>query len=99
MFPLLPLSSDAGSPHERLGSDAGSSRIRTRRDSVTSSRPSSPANGPPLTGTLAVIKAQTLRRSRPRNKKTGDASAAKFAQSLEMGAPSPPKRQRTEEHD
>nr|GAT44223.1 predicted protein [Mycena chlorophos] len=101
MFPLLPLSSDAGSPHERLGSDAGSSRIRTRRDSVTSSRPSSPANGPPLTGTLAVIKAQTLRRSRPCNKKTGVASAAtgKFAQSLEMGAPSPPKRQRTEEHD
>nr|GAT44204.1 predicted protein [Mycena chlorophos] len=102
MLPLLPPSSDAGSPHERLGSDAGSSRLRTRRDSVTGSRPSSPSTGPPLTGTLAVIKAQAfgaLRRSRPRNKKAGEASAAKVAQSIDMGAPSPSKRQRTEEHD
>ncbi|KAJ7630959.1 anaphase-promoting complex, cyclosome, subunit 4-domain-containing protein [Roridomyces roridus] len=104
---LPPLAiSDSGSPH----SDGDSiSHSRRRRGSVLAahSRSTSPSGAPPLSGTLAVIKAQAfgaLRRTRARTKKTADGPAKTAfdvleARGIEMGVPSSSKRQRTEESD
>ncbi|KAJ6575134.1 hypothetical protein B0H19DRAFT_628748 [Mycena capillaripes] len=116
MLPILPpLSmSDSGSQHDRGSSDGdsnsyGHSRVRPRRDSAISppSRSTSPSAVPPLSGTLAVIKAQAfgaLRRTRARTKKTSDAPAKTAmdlleARGIELPASSGSKRQRTEETD
>ncbi|KAJ6519838.1 hypothetical protein C8R45DRAFT_37754 [Mycena sanguinolenta] len=120
VLPILPpLSmSDNGSQQDRGSSDGdcnsyGPSRPRRRRDSVISppSRSTSPSTVPPLSGTLAVIKAQAfgaLRRTRARTKKTS--VPAKTALDVlearginmgvsSMGVSSSSKRQRTEESD
>jgi len=111
---LPPLSvSDSGSQHERGSSDGDSgsyshSRLRSRRGigPARSSRTPSPIP-PPLSGTLAVIKAQAfgaLRRTRARTKKTSD-GAAKVAidvleaRGIEMGVSVGSKRQRTLSED
>ncbi|KAJ6509555.1 anaphase-promoting complex, cyclosome, subunit 4-domain-containing protein, partial [Mycena vitilis] len=116
MLPILPplTMSDNGSQHDRGSSDGdsnsyGHSRVRPRRDSAISppSRSNSPSTVPPLSGTLAVIKAQAfgaLRRTRARTKKTSDAPAKTAqdileARGIEMGVSSGSKRQRTEESD
>ncbi|KAJ7786331.1 hypothetical protein B0H16DRAFT_1295116, partial [Mycena metata] len=115
-LPILPpLSiSDGGSQHDRASSDGdsnsyGHSRVRPRRDSAISppSRSSSPSAAPPLSGTLAVIKAQAfgaLRRTRARTKKPSDVPAKTAldvleARGIDMGVSSGTKRQRTEESD
>ncbi|KAJ7071011.1 anaphase-promoting complex, cyclosome, subunit 4-domain-containing protein, partial [Mycena amicta] len=103
VLPILPplAASESGSPHDHASSDGDSSsypRLRTRRDSAIS-RSSSPSSATPLSGTLAVIKAQAfgaLRRTRARNKKPIGASG-KAAGGMQMGAPSANKRPRTEE--
>ncbi|KIY71614.1 hypothetical protein CYLTODRAFT_418679 [Cylindrobasidium torrendii FP15055 ss-10] len=88
--PPLALSDKTGSPHEGGSDDGGaniypsaSQRLRTRRggDAVLGrhSRSPSPDSGAPLSGTLAVIKAQAfgaLRRTRARSKKTDSAQVA-----------------------
>ncbi|KAF8216224.1 hypothetical protein K438DRAFT_2008397 [Mycena galopus ATCC 62051] len=121
-LPILPpLSmSDNGSQQDRGSSDGdsnsyGPSRLRPRRDSVISppSRSTSPSTVPPLSGTLAVIKAQAfgaLRRTRARTKKTSvpaktaldvlEARGIDIGVSrVDMGVSSGSKRQRTEESD
>ncbi|KAJ7487618.1 anaphase-promoting complex, cyclosome, subunit 4-domain-containing protein [Mycena galericulata] len=115
-LPILPpLSiSDNGSQHDRGSSDGdtnsyGHPRLRPRRDSAVAppSRSTSPSAVPPLSGTLAVIKAQAfgaLRRTRARTKKTSDVPAKTAldvleARGIEMGVSSGSKRQRTEESD
>jgi hypothetical protein len=118
MLPILPPLSmgDSGSHHDRGSSDGdsnsyGHSRLRPRRDSTIAisppSRSASPSAAPPLSGTLAVIKAQAfgaLRRTRARTKKPSDAPAKTAmdvleARGIEMGAPSGAKRQRTEDSE
>ncbi|PFH54493.1 hypothetical protein AMATHDRAFT_134663 [Amanita thiersii Skay4041] len=90
--PLLPgipnlLPSDSCSVHDRGSSDENSTpysnaRLRSRRSAAPSRSSRSPSPGPPpLSGTLAVIKAQAfgaLRRTRARTKKTSE-GAAKMA--------------------
>ncbi|KAJ7783806.1 anaphase-promoting complex, cyclosome, subunit 4-domain-containing protein [Mycena maculata] len=115
-LPILPpLSiSDNSSQHDRGSSDGDSNsyghpRLRPRRESVVDppSRSTSPSSVPPLSGTLAVIKAQAfgaLRRTRARTKKTSDGPAKTAldvleARGIEMGVSSSSKRQRTEESD
>ncbi|KAJ7181678.1 anaphase-promoting complex, cyclosome, subunit 4-domain-containing protein [Mycena crocata] len=116
-LPILPpLSmSDSGSQHDRGSSDGDSNsyghpRLRARRDSAISppSRSTSPSSvPPPLSGTLAVIKAQAfgaLRRTRARTKKPSDAPTKTAmdvlqARGIEMGSSTGSKRQRTEESD
>ncbi|KAJ6610892.1 hypothetical protein B0H10DRAFT_2058473 [Mycena sp. CBHHK59/15] len=116
-LPILPpLSmSDNGSQPDRGSSDGDSNsygpvRLRQPRDTTTSppSRSTSPATAPPLSGTLAVIKAQAfgaLRRTRARTKKTSDGAAKTAldvleARGIEMGVASAgTKRQRTDESD
>ncbi|KAF8640833.1 hypothetical protein AX17_000482 [Amanita inopinata Kibby_2008] len=80
--PLLP--TDSCSPHDRGSSDENStpyssSRLRNRRNTAPSRSSRSPSpNPPPLSGTLAVIKAQAfgaLRRTRARTKKTSEGAA------------------------
>ncbi|KAJ6604670.1 anaphase-promoting complex, cyclosome, subunit 4-domain-containing protein [Mycena vulgaris] len=114
ILPILPpLSmSDSGSQQDRGSSDGDSNsypRLRPRRDSVISppSRSTSPSAVPPLSGTLAVIKAQAfgaLRRTRARTKKPSDGATRTAldvleARGIELGVPSGSKRQRTEESD
>ncbi|KAJ7706159.1 hypothetical protein B0H17DRAFT_1035964 [Mycena rosella] len=115
-LPILPplAINDNGSQQDRGSSDGDSNsythpRLRSRRDSVISppSRSTSPSAAPPLSGTLAVIKAQAfgaLRRTRARTKKTSDGAARTAldvleARGIEMGVSSGSKRQRTEESD
>jgi hypothetical protein len=88
-FPTLQQlsSNDNGSPHERGSSEGDSnphrSRLRPRRDVAPSQTSRSPSpSGPPISGTLAVIKAQAfgaLRRARARTKKLSEREAAKAA--------------------
>jgi hypothetical protein len=117
MLPILPpLSmSDNGSQQDRGSSDGdsnsyGPSRLRPRRDSALSPRPRSTSPStvpPPLSGTLAVIKAQAfgaLRRTRARTKKPSDVPAKTAmdvleARGIDMGVSSGSKRQRMEESD
>ncbi|KAJ7254093.1 hypothetical protein B0H12DRAFT_1233520 [Mycena haematopus] len=120
ILPILPpLSmSDSGSQQDRGSSDGdcnsyGPSRLRPRRDSVISppSRSTSPSAVPPLSGTLAVIKAQAfgaLRRTRARTKKTSVPAKTALdvleARGIDMGVSSMggssgSKRQRAEESD
>lgn len=82
---LPPLSgSDNGSQHERGSSEGEStpyshSRLRPRRGTAPSRTSRSPSPGaPPISGTLAVIKAQAfgaLRRTRARTKKSSEGAA------------------------
>ena len=77
-LPLL--AADACSPRDRGNSDDctlySSSRLRNRRSAAASRSSRSPSpNPPPLSGTLAVIKAQAfgaLRRTRARTKKSSE---------------------------
>lgn len=111
LLPVLPplSGSETGSQHERGSSDGDSypsSRLRTRRSGAQSrsSRSPSPGTAPPLSGTLAVIKAQAfgaLRRTRARTKKHSDSGPAKVAidvlESRGMGVGS--KRPRLDDDD
>ncbi|KAK2461901.1 hypothetical protein APHAL10511_006364 [Amanita phalloides] len=80
----LPLLADTRSPRDRINGDESctlysSSRLRNRRSAGASRSSRSPSpNPPPLSGTLAVIKAQAfgaLRRTRARTKKTSEGAA------------------------
>jgi hypothetical protein len=87
--PLLPglphfSGNDIDSPHDRGSSDGEStlyphSRLRSRRGNAPSRSSRSPSpSAPPLSGTLAVIKAQAfgaLRRTRARTKKSSEGAA------------------------
>lgn len=115
--PLLPVlpplsGSDNGSQHERGSSDGEGppySRLRPRRSAVPSRTSRSPSPGvvPPLSGTLAVIKAQAfgaLRRTRARTKKPSDGPSKVAIDVLEargigMGAQAGSKRQRMDDDD
>jgi hypothetical protein len=80
-LPLL--AADTCSPRDRGNSDENctlysSSRLRNRRSTGASRSSRSPSPNPPLSGTLAVIKAQAfgaLRRTRARTKRTADGAA------------------------
>ena len=118
--PLLPgplhfSGNDIGSPHDRGSSDGEStlhphSRLRSRRSTAHSRSSRSPSPGaPPLSGTLAVIKAQAfgaLRRTRARTKKSSEGAAKVAMDVLEargigMGVSTGSKRPRLhdDEHD
>ncbi|KAF5375103.1 hypothetical protein D9758_000259 [Tetrapyrgos nigripes] len=114
LLPILPplsAGSDNGSQHEPGSSDGDSNsylpqKLRSRRD-TTASRPSrSPSPGmAPLSGTLAVIKAQAfgaLRRTRVRSRKSTDGPAKVALDVLEargigMGGSHGVKRQRLDD--
>lgn len=113
ILPALPpfSGSDNGSQNDR-GSSEGESgpypqRDRVRRDTVGSSRSPSP-NAPPISGTLAVIKAQAfgaLRRTRTRQKK-GDGASRAAMEALEsrglgmgLGVSAGNKRQRLDDDE
>lgn len=109
---LPPLSgSDNGSQHERGSSDGDSTpyaRLRPRRGNVPSRSSRSPSPGaPPLSGTLAVIKAQAfgaLRRTRARTKKSSEGAAKVAMDVLEargigMGVSAGSKRPRLDSDD
>lgn len=95
--PLLPAvpqfsGSENGSQHERGGSSEGESpymqtRLRPRRGAAASPTSRSPSPGaPPISGTLAVIKAQAfgaLRRTRARTKKTSEGASRVAMEVLE----------------
>lgn len=114
LLPILPplCGSDNGSPNDRGSSDGESApyqnaRLRSRRSTAASrtSRSPSPGSAPPLSGTLAVIKAQAfgaLRRTRARTKKSSDGAAKVAIDVLEargigMGAQVGNKRQRLDD--
>ncbi|KAI6007399.1 hypothetical protein EDD15DRAFT_2153298 [Pisolithus albus] len=111
--PLLPslhhFSGSEGNSHHERGSsegEAGSysqhSKLRPRRGVDRASRSPSPTSAPPISGTLAVIKAQAfgaLRRTRTRTKKSSDGAAKVAMEVLEargigMGVMSGSKRPR-----
>ncbi|KAF8898722.1 hypothetical protein BD779DRAFT_1666517 [Infundibulicybe gibba] len=110
---LPPLSgSDHGSQHERGSSDGDStpypqSRRPRRGDAPSRSSRSPSPGGPPLSGTLAVIKAQAfgaLRRTRARAKKSSEGAAKVAMDVLEargigMGVSASGKRRRLESDD
>ncbi|KAF8626552.1 hypothetical protein AX15_004854 [Amanita polypyramis BW_CC] len=85
LLPGLPfLGADGCSPRDRVNNDENctlysSSRLRNRRGAGASCTSRSPSpNPPPLSGTLAVIKAQAfgaLRRTRARTKKSSEGAA------------------------
>lgn len=114
IFPSLqPFSSSDGSQNDR-GSSEGETgpylhqRPRSRRDTIGSSRSPSPST-PPISGTLAVIKAQAfgaLRRTRARQKKSGQVASQAAMEALEsrglglgLGVSASSKRQRLEDDD
>jgi len=84
-------------------SDVPHSKLRPRRTATQSNRSPSPG-GPPLSGTLAVIKAQAfgaLRRTRSRAKKGADSAAKVALEALEargigMGVSTGSKRARVD---
>ncbi|ESK88892.1 hypothetical protein Moror_13254 [Moniliophthora roreri MCA 2997] len=104
VLPPLSSSSDNGSQHERGSDDGDLPNKRARRGGNTGSRGSrSPSPGvAPLSGTLAVIKAQAfgaLRRTRVRTKKPTDTAAKVSMDVLEargLGLPGT-KRRRSED--
>lgn len=115
--PLLPAmphfsGSDTGSQHERGSSEGESNsypqlpKLRPRRGLDRESRSPSPGT-PPISGTLAVIKAQAfgaLRRTRTRTKKTSEGAAKVAMEVLEargigMGVVTGSKRPRLHDDD
>ena len=115
--PLLPAiphfsGSDNGSQHERGSSEGESTsysqlpKLRPRRGLDRESRSPSPG-GPPISGTLAVIKAQAfgaLRRTRTRTKKSSEGAAKVAMEVLEargigMGVATSSKRPRLHNDD
>ena len=111
---LPPFSGSDGSQNDR-GSSEGEAgpynlhqRPRARRDTTGSSRSPSPST-PPISGTLAVIKAQAfgaLRRTRTRHKKSGEGASRAAMEVLEsralgmgIGIAVGNKRQRLEDDD
>ena len=112
ILPALPLFSGSDGSQNERGSSEGEvgpyhlqHRSRPRRDTTGSSRSPSPSS-PPISGTLAVIKAQAfgaLRRTRTRQKKAGEGASRVAMEALEsrafgMGLGSG-KRQRLEDDD
>lgn len=113
ILPALPAfsGSENGSQNDR-GSSEGESgpyvQRRLRRDTGGSSRSPSPG-APPISGTLAVIKAQAfgaLRRTRTRQKKTGEGASRVAMEALEsrglgmgLGAGAGNKRQRLDDDE
>ncbi|KAI0051697.1 hypothetical protein FA95DRAFT_1554225 [Auriscalpium vulgare] len=103
MFPSLPqIANPEANGHGELDIDMPSySRLRPRRAPSRMSRSPSPG-APPMSGTLAVIKAQAfgaLRRTRVRSKKGGDGASKVAIEALEarglgMGVSTGSKRQR-----
>lgn len=93
LLPTIPhfSGSDNGSPHERGSSEGESNsypqlpKLRPRRGLDRESRSPSPG-APPISGTLAVIKAQAfgaLRRTRTRTKKSSEGAAKVAMEVLE----------------
>jgi hypothetical protein len=117
LFPALAVlsGSDNGSHHDRGSSDGEgtpqghSARLRSRRGIAAPRISRSPSpEGPPISGTLAVIKAQAfgaLRRTRTRNKKSSEREAAKVAmdalsaRGIGMGVDSPTASKRPRLHN
>ncbi|KAF7969344.1 hypothetical protein HWV62_27675 [Athelia sp. TMB] len=111
-LPSLPAfsGSENGSQHDRSseGESGPYAQRRERRDTGTSSRSPSPG-APPISGTLAVIKAQAfgaLRRTRTRQKKGGDGASRAAMEALEsrglgmgLNVPVGNKRQRLDDDD
>ncbi|KAF9241365.1 anaphase-promoting complex, cyclosome, subunit 4-domain-containing protein, partial [Melanogaster broomeanus] len=116
LLPALPVphfsGSDTGSQHERGSSEGESNsyaqlpRLRPRRGHDRESRSPSPTT-PPISGTLAVIKAQAfgaLRRTRTRTKKSSEGAAKVAMEVLEargigMGVATSSKRPRLHDDD
>lgn len=99
---------DRGSSEGEAGPYTAHQRPRTRRDTVGSSRSPSPSS-PPISGTLAVIKAQAfgaLRRNRTKQKKSSENASRAAMEALEsrglgmgLGVGTGSKRQRLEADD
>jgi len=115
ILPALPTFSGSDGSQNDRGSSEGEAgpynlhqRPRPRRDTAGSSRSPSP-NTPPISGTLAVIKAQAfgaLRRTRTRPKKSGEGASRVAMEVLEsralgmgLGFGTGNKRQRLEDED
>jgi hypothetical protein len=97
------IKSDVTSDGSDVKSDISYSKLRPRRTTVHANRSPSPG-APPLSGTLAVIKAQAfgaLRRTRSRAKKGADSAAKVALEALEargigMGVSTGSKRARVD---
>jgi hypothetical protein len=115
ILPVLPpiSGSDNAPQHDRGSTDSESgayppyARLRPRRATVPSRSPSPAATCPPISGTLAVIKAQAfgaLRRTRARTKRTSEGNArvamdAIEARGIGMGINVPTGSKRPRLHD